>query len=145
MAQTAPASADKFPRVLRSARRRYGMSQSDAAAALDVTQVTFSRWETGHTIVQRRLRPAVAQFIQMSIDELESMLSDVTESSSSVIPIRPEVPIGGSAASPRRAPLTLEQHETLAAIRSNMSDARRLEPYEIEWFREMLRVVGLLD
>jgi transcriptional regulator with XRE-family HTH domain len=129
---------------LREARELRGLSQREAAEIVGVTQVTWSRWETGRSGVQRRCRRDVAAFLEVGNHDFADLVDERS--------VRPTiVPIRGVADDVARQPRssnqpqqpTIEQRETLAAILCCMGSGRKLESYEVEWFRELVRIVGL--
>jgi transcriptional regulator with XRE-family HTH domain len=79
-----PAPFEQFAEVFRRARRERNLSQEAAGDVLGVTQVTICRWEAGNSNVQRRLRPAVASFMRISVDQLNARLA-ASSSTDSVI------------------------------------------------------------
>lgn len=59
-----------------SARKRAGLSQRDAAKALNVSPAAVGWWDTGKTKPRASLLPAIAKLYSCSISELLSMEED---------------------------------------------------------------------
>jgi tetratricopeptide (TPR) repeat protein/transcriptional regulator with XRE-family HTH domain len=66
--------AIKRPRLVQR-RRVAGYSQEALASALRVERSTIVRWESGDTRPQPWLRPALAQALRVSLDELDDLLN----------------------------------------------------------------------
>jgi len=56
--------------LLRVARERRALTQRDAAAALYVSKVTYSRWECGKSIPDMRYRTRLAGFAGVSLADV---------------------------------------------------------------------------
>jgi len=71
---------DPFPQPkpisqhLLSKRRAMGWSIKDAAEAVGVDPGTWGNWERGQTILYRKHRALVAQFLGMSVDTLNKKM-----------------------------------------------------------------------
>lgn len=59
-----------------SARKRAGLSQRDAAKALNVSPAAVGWWDTGKTMPRASLLPAIAELYSCSISELLSVEED---------------------------------------------------------------------
>ena len=59
-----------LPQTLLARRRETGLSVKDAAEMVGVDPGTWGNWERGQTILYRRHRELVAQFLGLSVDTL---------------------------------------------------------------------------
>ena len=64
---------------LKELRRQYGRTQEDLAKALDITPQAVSRWEKGLCYPDMQLIPAIANYFQVTIDELFGYQNDRDE------------------------------------------------------------------
>jgi transcriptional regulator with XRE-family HTH domain len=60
-------------------RRAVGFTQEGLAEALGVERTTVARWETAETEPQPSVRPMLAGLLKVTLEELDELLSDVTE------------------------------------------------------------------
>ena len=58
---------ETLPLLLLAKRREMGWSIKEAAEALGVDPSTWGNWERGHTILCRKHREIVAQFLDLSV------------------------------------------------------------------------------
>lgn len=58
-------------------RKLLGYSQEGLAHALGVDRTTVGRWEAGRTTPQPTLRPRLADVLQLSLDELDTLVSQL--------------------------------------------------------------------
>lgn len=56
--------------IIRTLRKNKGISQTELADALHVTQVSVSQWETGRSNPDINLLPQIAEFLGVSTDYL---------------------------------------------------------------------------
>jgi DNA-binding XRE family transcriptional regulator len=61
-------------------RRTVGFSQESLAETVGVDRSTVVRWEAGDTEPQPWLRPKIARVLQINLDELDALLSDMVPS-----------------------------------------------------------------
>lgn len=62
-------------RTLAGRRRVVGYTQEQLAAVLGVERTTVVRWEAGETCPQPWCRPKLAQALDVSVEELDTMLA----------------------------------------------------------------------
>lgn len=60
-------------------RRAVGFTQEGLAEALGIERTTVARWETAETEPQPSVRPMLAGLLKVTLEELDELLSDVTE------------------------------------------------------------------
>ncbi len=70
MSGTARDSQSVAGSVIRDARAHKGLTQAAVAAQLGVTTATVSRWETGGSAVQQRLRESLCRLLEINPSEL---------------------------------------------------------------------------
>ena len=63
-------------RALAGRRRVVGYTQEQLAAVLGVERTTVVRWEAGETTPQPWCRPKLAQALDVSVQELDTMLAE---------------------------------------------------------------------
>lgn len=56
--------------MIKEARERQNMSQTDLACLLEVTQGAVSQWENGVSFPRSELLPKLARVLKCSVDEL---------------------------------------------------------------------------
>lgn len=64
--------------MLAQRRKAVGISQDELAALLGVERSTIVRWEAGRTAPQPKVRPLLAEALQVTVDQLQDLLT-VTE------------------------------------------------------------------
>ncbi|MEG1858480.1 MAG: helix-turn-helix transcriptional regulator [Pseudoflavonifractor sp.] len=55
---------------IRELRRASGLSQTDVAKCLNLSQCTVAQWERGQNVPSARVLPALADMFDCSIDDL---------------------------------------------------------------------------
>ncbi len=66
---------ETLPQRLIAKRREMGWSIKEAAKAISVDPCTWGNWERGHTILYRKHRVLVAQFLDLSVDILSKEMA----------------------------------------------------------------------
>lgn len=56
--------------VIREARRRIGLNQTELAERMGVTQAAVSHWENGETMPTPRQIPRLAEVLKIKVSEL---------------------------------------------------------------------------
>ena len=69
-----------FAELLKQTRKRKGLSQEVAADSLNMSQATYSRYERGEVIPKGEILKVIAQFCELSNEEIQNIQNELNES-----------------------------------------------------------------
>jgi len=97
-------------------RKERGMTQEELASEFDISNQAVSKWETGQSYPDVELLPKIADFFEISLDELfgrEFKPKASTESADEMVQSNEVADVVSSASLPVPAPVTLPEAVTL--------------------------------